>query len=380
MKRRKILLNMILIGLIAIVPFEMLGCSRWSKYKVNLRILATTDINSNLMNYDYYANKSSDDFGIVKIASLIKQAKDEVDANGNKTDKIDNVIILDNGDTIEGTPLGDYYGEIDPPKEDEENPVYKTLEELKFDAASLGNNEFNYGLDYIENAIISSKMPILNSNIYTVDGKEHFFRPYKIINEKVVDIKGREENIRVGVIGFVSSQILSLDKDLLKGDFIVKDIKESAEEVVKKIESETDIIIALSHSGFGNEKDEKNSEDEAYELTKIKGIDAIVVGNSDDRFLSEKYGSSHKVNGEKGTVNGIPTIQPLNNARELGIIDLSLVKENKKWKVVDGISKNLSAKGIENDKVAEEIIKPYHEATLKYINGSVSSFAKDINS
>lgn len=381
MKKKKILLKLIVAGLITIMPFQILGCSKDKvENKVNLRILSITDMHSNLMNYDYYTDKVADDFGVVKIASLIKNAKDEVDANGNKEDEVDNVIVLDNGDTIQGTPLGDYYGRVNPPKEGEENPIYKTLEELRFDASILGNHEFNYGLDYIENAISSSKMPIINSNIYTADGKDTLFKPYTIINEKVVNTDGKEETVKIGVIGFVPPQILNWDKALLEGKLTVKDIKESAEEVVKKIEGETDIIVALCHSGFGEEKYEKNSENQAYELTKIKGIDAVVVGHSHDRFPSENYDELPKVNKENGTVNNIPTVQPLNNARDLGIIDLSLVKEKDSWKVESGTSKLVSAKGVENDTVTEEFIKPYHEATLKYVSEAVGNITKDTNS
>ncbi|MGG5462131.1 bifunctional 2',3'-cyclic-nucleotide 2'-phosphodiesterase/3'-nucleotidase [Clostridium sp. B9] len=349
---------------------------------VNLRILATTDMHSNLMNYDYYTDSELDNMGMVKVSTVIKDAKKEVDPNSNLNDNIDNVVIVDNGDDIQGTPLGDYYGKVNQPKDGEKSPVYETLEKMGYDVGGLGNHEFNYGLEYLQDVVSSSDMPFVNANVYKEDGETNVFNPYKIIDEKVVDSNGKEQNLKVGVIGVVPPQILNWDKINLDGKVKVADIKETAEKFVPQMKKEgADVIIALSHSGYGDGNYKEGNENEAYELTNIDGIDAVVTGHSHDKFPNEKYKSLGNVDVEKGTMNGTPTVQPLNFAKQLGVIDLTLSQsEDGNWKVVDGKSENRDVKGAKNDEELVEFLKPYHEATLQYVNGSVGQITKDLNS
>lgn len=350
--------------------------------QVKLRVLATTDMHSNLMNYDYYTDSELDNMGMVKISTLIKEAKKEVDPNSNVNDNIDNVILVDNGDDIQGTPLGDYYGKVNPPKEGEKSPVYSTLEKMGYDVGTLGNHEFNYGLDYLQDIVNNSDIPFVNANIYKEDGETNVFTPYKIIDEKVMDSNGQEQNLKVGVIGFVPPQILNWDKINLEGKVKVADIKETAEKFVPQMKNDgADVIVALSHSGYGDGEYNKGDENEAYELTKVDGIDAVVTGHSHDKFPNEKYKSLGDVDIEKGTMNGTPTVQPLNFAKQLGVIDLTL-NQNKdgKWIVADGSTKNMDAKGAANDEELVSFLKPYHEDTMEYVNAPVGKITKDLNS
>lgn len=353
-----------------------------NKNQVKLRVLATTDMHSNLMNYDYYTDSELDNMGMVKISTLIKDAKKEVDPNSDVNDTTDNTIVLDNGDDIQGTPLGDYYGKVNPPKGGEKSPVYSTLEKMGYDVGTLGNHEFNYGLDYLQDIVNNSGMPFVNANVYKDDGETNVFTPYKIIDEKVIDSNGKEQNLKVGVIGFVPPQILNWDKINLEGKVKVADIKETAEKFVPQMKNDgADVIVALSHSGYGDGKYNEGDENEAYELTKIDGIDAVVTGHSHDKFPNEKYKSLGNVDVEKGTMNGKPTVQPLNFAKQLGVIDLTLNQnEDGKWNVVDGSTKNIDAKGVANDEELVSFLKPYHEATLDYVNAPVGKITKDLNS
>ncbi len=105
---------------------------------VDVRILATTDLHTNLVNYDYYQDKPVETLGLAKQLFLSKRQKENP-----------NVVLVDNGDTIQGTPLGNYKSIVDPIEEGEQHPMY-ALETLGFDVGTLGNHEFNYGLAYLE--------------------------------------------------------------------------------------------------------------------------------------------------------------------------------------------------------------------------------------
>lgn len=110
---------------------------------VSLRILETTDIHTHLVNYDYYRDGESDTVGLAKVATLLKTARGEAE----------NVVFIDNGDLIQGNPLGDYMAKERGLKKGEIHPVFKAMNLLDYDAANIGNHEFNYGLEFLDNSI-----------------------------------------------------------------------------------------------------------------------------------------------------------------------------------------------------------------------------------
>jgi 2',3'-cyclic-nucleotide 2'-phosphodiesterase/3'-nucleotidase len=121
---------------------------------VDLRILETTDLHSNMMDFDYYKDAPTEKFGLVRTASLINAARGEVK----------NSVLVDNGDLIQGSPLGDYMAAKGLKKGDI-HPVYKALNTLDYAVGNLGNHEFNYGLDYLHMALAGAKFPYVNANI-----------------------------------------------------------------------------------------------------------------------------------------------------------------------------------------------------------------------
>ncbi|WP_461249274.1 metallophosphoesterase, partial [Streptococcus dysgalactiae] len=142
---------------------------------LNLRILSTTDLHTNLVNYDYYQDMPSQKLGLAKTAVLIDEARKE---NSN-------VVLVDNGDILQGTPLGTYKAIVDPIEVGEKHPMYAALEKLGFDASTLGNHEFNYGLDYLEKAMNSTSLPIVNANVIDLATNKPLFDTYKIIPQVV---------------------------------------------------------------------------------------------------------------------------------------------------------------------------------------------------
>lgn len=117
--------------------------------------METTDLHVNIVNYDYFADKPTDEYGLAKTATLIKQAREEAQ----------NSLLIDNGDLIQGNPLGDYVATVDKLQEGETHPVYKAMNLLDYDAGNFGNHEFNYGLDFLKMAVEGSDFPYVNANI-----------------------------------------------------------------------------------------------------------------------------------------------------------------------------------------------------------------------
>lgn len=353
------------------------------KHEVSLRILGTTDIHTNIYNYDYYKDAGTLEFGLANTATLIKEARAEAK----------NTLLFDNGDLIQGNPLGDYKARVDKLEEGELHPVFQAMKQLDYDAATVGNHEFNYGLEFLDEVLDDAPMPYVSANVFKDDhdndpsNDEHYFKPYTILKKKVVDDRGKTQVIKVGVIGAVAPQITQWDKAHLAGKVTTKDIVKSVESQIPKMKEEgADLIIALAHTGIGDEKVSEMEENAAYDLTKVEGIDAIISGHSHSTFPGN-YGNLPGVDTEKGTINGVPVVMAGSWGSHLGIIDLKIAKEKGKWMVKDSESelraiydKTTKTSLAEPDTEVLEAVKVAHEETIKYIRQPVGTTTADIHS
>lgn len=345
--------------------------------EVDVRILATTDLHTNLVNYDYYQDKPAENVGLAKTAVLIEEAKKE---NSN-------TLLVDNGDTIQGTPLGTYKAIVNPVKEGEQHPMYAALQKLGFEAGTLGNHEFNYGLDYLKRVIDTAGMPIVNANVVDPKTGAYVYDPYKIINKTFVDKNGRKTTVKIGVTGIVPPQILSWDKANLEGKIQVNDSVEAIQKIIPEMrKAGADITLVLSHSGIGDDKYEKGEENEGYQIASLPGVDAVVTGHSHAEFPSgngtgfyEKYAG---VDGVNGKINGTPVTMAGKYGDHLGIIDLNLVYKNGKWTVANskGSIRKIHTKSKDADERIKEIAKTAHEGTIQYVRQQVGTTTAPITS
>lgn len=344
---------------------------------VQLRLLGTTDIHVFLANYDYYQTKQDDKVGLVKTATLIKQARNEVK----------NSMLFDNGDEIQGNPLGDYVAKVKGLKKGEVHPVYRLFNLLGYDATTVGNHEFNYGLDYLNEVLNDAKMPLVNANVVKAGTDQPYFEPYVFLNKTIVDTQGKKQTIKVGIIGFVPPQIMEWDKANLEGKVEVKSIVETAKKYVPIMKKKgADVIVALAHTGISGESYQPGMENAAYYLTDIKDIDAIFTGHQHNVFPGPLYKDLQNVNLDKGTINGKPVVMPGAFGSHLGVIDLNLQKVRGQWKVVDSqasVRPIVDATGksiVETDGELMKAILPEHEGTVKYVNQPVGETTAPIYS
>jgi 2',3'-cyclic-nucleotide 2'-phosphodiesterase len=357
--------------------------------KVNLRIMETTDIHTNLLNFDYYKNATSEKVGLAKTATLIKQARAE--ENGK------NSILVDNGDLIQGTPLGTYKAKKEPLKEGEVHPAIAAMNLMGYDMATLGNHEFNYGLEYLDETYDDANFPFVNANVYVDDHDNdptndmNKYTPYRIVNKKVTDESGKTKVIKIGYIGFVPPQINEWDKSHLDGKVITKSIIESAEKFIPQLKEEgADIVIAQAHSGFNG--NETNTEDVVYGLSKIKGINAITFSHThkvfpavDEKSLDALFKDTNGkvlpgVDNDKGTINGVPAVQAGYGGGSLGLIDLTLEKVKGEWKVIKSNSSVRNVEKVQADDEVVDAVTEVHEETIKYVNKPIGSTTDDIHS
>ncbi|EKO3783392.1 2',3'-cyclic-nucleotide 2'-phosphodiesterase [Vibrio harveyi] len=341
---------------------------------IKLRIIETTDIHTNVMDYDYYKDQPSQQIGLSRAATLVKQAREEAV----------NSVLVDNGDLIQGSPMGDYMaakginaGEI--------HPVYKAMNQLDYDVGNIGNHEFNYGLEFLKNSIDGANFPYVSANVFDKKTGEHYFKPYLIKTHTFKDTDGQSHEIKVGYIGFVPPQIMVWDKKNLEGKVFAEDITETAKKLVPQMKKEgADVIVAIPHSGISTDPYKLGAENSVYYLTEVEGIDAIAFGHSHAVFPGKDFAKLQGVDSAKGTINGVTAVMPGRWGSHVGVMDLMLKEKDGKWQVVEGQSEarpifdKANKKSLaEADKGIVDALVDDHKGTREFVNQPIGK-ANDV--
>lgn len=345
-----------------------------------LNILETTDIHTHIVDYDYYGDKPSAKVGLARTATLIRQMRDS----------LPNTILVDNGDLIQGNPLGDYMAREKGLDEGNIHPVYKAMNILQYDVGNLGNHEFNYGLDFLSKALKGADFPYVSTNTVNEDGS-HLVNPYVILDKEISDNEGKKHTIKVAVMGFVPPQIMQWDARHLKGKVKALDIMEAAQKTLDEIKiTDADIVLAIAHSGINIKDSVGMDENAAYYLSQLKGLDGLLLGHSHAVFPSSAFADLPNVDVQKGTINGVAATMPGFWGSHLGRIQLTLsLADDGQWNVEDGQGSVMSIykqEGKETTALVEadaeiiESVKEEHEETIAYMNTNVGEASAPIHS
>ncbi len=360
-------------ALVMLHPFS----ARAAGNQAHLRIMETTDLHVHVFPYDYYGDKPNDTVGLARTASIIDAIRAEAT----------NSILVDNGDFLQGNPMGDYIAYQRGMKDGDIHPVIAAMNVLGYDCGTLGNHEFNYGLDFMFKVLDGANFPLVCANLTkgtlaaNASQDELFLKPYVILDRKVKDGSGTEHQVRIGLIGFVPPQIMTWDAKNLEGKAKARDIVKAAEAWVPQMREEgADIVIALSHSGIGQQTYAENLENASVPLAAIAGIDAIVTGHSHLDFPGPKFDGIAGVDNAKGLISGKPGVMGGFWGSHLGLIDLLIEREGGAWRVVSSTSEARPIYRREEKKVIAEVAdkpevlaaaKKDHEATLTYVRTPV---------
>jgi 2',3'-cyclic-nucleotide 2'-phosphodiesterase/3'-nucleotidase len=342
--------------------------------EIKLRIIETTDIHTNVMDYDYYKDKPSQKIGLARAATLVKEARGEVT----------NSVLVDNGDLLQGSPMGDYMASKGI-KPGEIHPVYKAMNQLDYDVGNIGNHEFNYGLEFLKTSLEGANFPYISANVFDKKTGDHYFKPYLIKTHTFKDIDGNAHEVKVGYIGFVPPQIMVWDKKNLEGKVFAEDIKASAEKLVPQMKKEgADIIVAIPHSGVSSDPYKAGAENSTYYLSEVEGIDAIAFGHSHAVFPGKGFDNIQGVDNEKGTINGVAAVMPGRWGSHVGVMDLVLEQDGDSWKVADAQTEARPIFDAANKKPIAEAdqgivnaVKGDHSATRDFVNQPIGK-ANDV--
>lgn len=345
---------------------------------IKLRLLETSDLHTFDENYDYFRDREDDTVGLTKAATLIRAARAQSR----------NTLLFDNGDIIQGNPLADFVAQPGDFPADRIHPTIRAMNTLGYDAATVGNHEFNYGLDFCEASLRGANFPFCSANILNADGSP-WLPPYLILERVFTAEDGSAHKLKIGVIGFVPPQIMEWDKVHLTGRLTTLDIVDAARAHLPALREQTDLVIALSHSGISTEPRRGGEENASFYLASVPGIDVIFTGHSHRVFPGPDYAGLDGVDADRGTLAGIPATMPGFWGSDLGLIDLTLTETATGWKIADFACATQPIYQREdktvislaaNDPRIDAAVAPEHEKTLEWIREPIGRLAGPINS
>ena len=361
------------VGMVALHPFS----ARAEAGQAHLRIMETTDLHVHVWPYDYYADKPVDTVGLARTAALVDAIRAEAT----------NSILLDNGDFLQGNPLGDYIAYERGMAEGQMHPIVTAMNTVGVDAGTLGNHEFNYGLDFLKNTLAGANYPVVCCNVVltegaTPDADETLVLPYMILERALTDGAGEVHPIRIGLIGFVPPQIMQWDRKHLEGEVSTRGILAAAEAWVPKLRAEgVDLVIALSHSGIAPLPLEEDAENASLALAGVEGVDVVLTGHQHLVFPGPDFEGVEGADIAAGTLAGKPAVMAGFWGSHMGLVDLMLERDGEGWKIAGHTSEARPIYERKEDRSivplvesvasVEDSVKPEHEATLDYIRRAV---------
>lgn len=361
-------------ALIAMHPFTAMA----SNNQAHLRLMETTDIHVSIHPYDYYADRPNDTMGLARTASLINDVRAEAT----------NSMLVDNGDLIQGNPMGDYVAYERGFKEGDLHPMIEAMNTLGYDIATVGNHEFNYGLSFLDKALAGASFPFVSANIVmgTVLGEDPtkdktLLPPFKILEREITDGSGNKRPIKIGFIGFVPPQIMVWDFQHLNGKVTTRDIVQTAKAYVPLMKEQgADLIVALSHSGIDGSGQTDMMGNASLYLAGVEGIDVVFTGHHHNVFPSSQYDGIEGVDTAKGTLMGKPAVMAGFWGSHMGLIDLLIEHDGNEWKIISHssearpISERIERKVnplVESDAAVLASVQKTHDETLEYVRTAV---------
>ncbi|MEU1780482.1 MULTISPECIES: bifunctional metallophosphatase/5'-nucleotidase [Streptomyces] len=336
------------------------GARRKKRYA--LTVMGTTDLHGNVFNWDYFTDaefddKAHNDVGLAKISTLVGQVRAE---KGRR-----NTLLIDAGDTIQGTQLSYYYAKVDPitGAGGPVHPMARAMNAIGYDAAAVGNHEFNYGIPTLRKFEEQCDFPLLAANALDAKSLRPAFRPYVI--KRVCTPHGRD--VRVAILGLTNPGIAIWDKANVQGKMVFPGLEEQAAKWVPKLRSMgADVVIVAAHSGSSGTSsygDQLPYVENAAALVaeRVPGIDAILVGHAHTEI--PEYRVTNKESGKQVVLS-----EPLKWGQRLTLFDFGLVWERGRWQVESVAAKVLNSNTVAEDRRITGLLLKEHRKVVTYVN------------
>src|SRR5690242_7715815 len=321
----------------------------------HLTVLGTSDTHGNVYNWDYYRDAEYDDaahndVGVAKLAALVNKIRAE--ATGA-------TLVIDAGDTIQGTPLATYYAKQEPiTTTGEKHPMARAMNVLHYDAVTLGNHEFNYGLPLLNLWIRQLGFPALAANCVSATTGRPAYTPYII---KKVSLGKHAPTLRVGILGLTNPGVAIWDRANVEGKLEFLDMVSTAAKWVPAMRRcGADLVIVSAHGGdsglssYGPELPNENPA--ALIAAQVPGIDAILFGHAHAEIV-EKF-VTNEATGEQ-----VLTSEPSKWGQRVTRMDFTLTRERGRWKVLSKHATMLNTNTVVEDPKVVAAVKAQHDKT-----------------
>ncbi|MET7398652.1 5'-nucleotidase C-terminal domain-containing protein [Dactylosporangium sp. NPDC005572] len=338
----------------------------------DLTLLGTSDTHGNVYNWDYYKDAEYDDsahndVGLAKVATLVDRIRAE--RRGKAT------LVLDAGDTIQGTPLATYYAKQEPiTTTHEKHPMARAMNVIEYDAVTLGNHEFNYGLPLLDLWIRQLGFPALAANAVNLKTGRPAFAPYVI---KKVDLGKGAPTLRVGILGLTNPGVAIWDRANVEGKLRFDDLVATAAKYVPEMRRRgADVILISAHGGdsgtssYGPELPNENPS--ALIAQQVPGIDAILFGHAHNdipqRFVTN-------------TATGAQVLlsEPSKWGQRLTRMDFTLSRERNRWTITAKQATTLNTNTVEADPKVLAAVRAQHAKTVAYVNQVVATSTETLS-
>ncbi|MEX1222584.1 MAG: bifunctional 2',3'-cyclic-nucleotide 2'-phosphodiesterase/3'-nucleotidase [Idiomarina sp.] len=327
-----------------------------------LRLLETSDIHAHMLGYDYFRNESQATYGFNHTAAVIEAARQQHPQ----------AVLIDNGDLIQGSPLGDYVAAAGAANlQSNAHPIIAALNAMDYDLANLGNHEFNFGLEFLRATYSAAEFPVISSNLAVLDDSADYswLSQNTLLTRELEDQDGKSHSVTIGFFGVLPPQIMVWDKQHLAGQVQVQDIVTSARQNIKDLKQQgADIIVAVAHSGIDfKRRNTYGGEQAVYQLAGVSGIDAILFGHQHRVFPGDsRYDNIPWIDNKAGLIRGIPAVQPGAFGSHLGVIDLQLQLQAGRWQVINNHVQVMPISA-QQSPVITELVAATHASTKDYL-------------
>ncbi|MFF9894143.1 bifunctional metallophosphatase/5'-nucleotidase [Streptomyces longispororuber] len=325
-------------------------------------VMGTTDLHGNVFNWDYFTDKEFDDkdhndVGLAKISTLVNQVREE---KGRR-----NTLLIDAGDTIQGTQLSYYYAKVDPitAQGGPVHPMAQAMNAIGYDAAALGNHEFNYGIPVLRKFQEQCDFPLLGANALDARTQRPAFPPYSM--HRLRTPCGRD--VRVAVLGLTNPGIAIWDRAHVQGKMTFPGLEEQAAKWVPRLRSMgADVVVVSAHSGSSGTSsygDQLPYVENAAALVaeRVPGIDAILVGHAHTEI--PEYVVENRATGRKVVLS-----EPLKWGQRLTLFDFGLVWSKGRWRVESVGARVLNSNTVAEDRRITRLLGDEHRKVVAYVN------------
>jgi len=317
--------------------FALSAVSTAMAQEVNIKLLGTSDIHGRVVPWSYGADVEDKSGSYAQIATYVKDVR-----KNNK-----NVVLVDVGDAIQDNQVDVFAKDK---KYYKDHPIPKVLNEMKYDVFVLGNHEFNFGMEALDEILKDIKAKKLTANFYYKKNDKRYIDATTIIEK---------DGVKLGIIGLSTPMSAKFEEDTgnLKDMKFTSPTEEARTQVEKLKAKGVDAIIVIAHMGIENENKIPDTGMRDV-INAVDGIDVVIAGHMHKDVPSE-------------TIKNTLITEPHRYGTVVSEVDLTFdINDKKEVKLVKKESKTVPVKALEADKKIAEIYKPYHEK-LRELNNVV---------